>query len=204
MPTNSPVYAALASIAYPLFGKKLEPLIGIENLPTHGGYILAANHVDWLDGFYVSAAVGTTRHVPVNFLTGTNNYWWTTIAIQIPKDRSQLIPFVAKEIQQGKVVCNFPEGQRNTDRQLLPGKTGTVRLAAEAGVPIIPVGIQCDSAPSMSQAISNVFSNNHRVSIAFGAPISIQIPPGGISSEQLNAETERLMRAIAPLCNKQF
>lgn len=204
MPQNSPVYATLATIAYPFFRMKLEPLIGAEHLPKHGAYILAANHIDWLDGFYVAAAVDSVRHIPVHFLTASNNYWWTTIAVQIPEQKSEIIPHVVAELKSGKVICNFPEGKRNNEPQLLPGKTGTVRMAAEAGVPIIPVGIKASYGKNMGESISNLLSTAHRVTITFGPPISIQIPPEGITELWLREKTSYLMEVIAPLAEKGY
>ena len=78
------VFQTLKAVAYPVFRPKLKPLVGADHLPRQGGYILAANHVDWLDGFYIAAAVSAVRNVPVHFLTKSNNYWWTQVAIQIP------------------------------------------------------------------------------------------------------------------------
>ncbi len=49
----------------------------------------------------------------------------------------------AKELlEQGEVVCTYPEGTTNTGNgQLLEGHTGPIRLAIETQVPIIPIGI---------------------------------------------------------------
>jgi len=45
-------------------------------------------------------------------------------------------------LEQGKVVCTYPEGTTNLgDGQLLEGHTGPMRLAIETQVPIIPIGI---------------------------------------------------------------
>ena len=200
MAKTSPFYASLATLAYPLFRMKLEPLVGVEYLPRSGGYILAANHVDWLDGFYIAAAVDSVKHIPVHFLTTSNNYWWTTVTIQIPEVKSEIIPRVVAELKLGKVICNFPEGQRNGTSQLGLGKTGTVRMAAEAQVPIIPVGIKITGGKNMGESISNLLSTSHRVTIAFGEPILVPTRP--LSGEELQAETSRVMKAIAPLCAK--
>jgi 1-acyl-sn-glycerol-3-phosphate acyltransferase len=45
-------------------------------------------------------------------------------------------------LEQGEVVCTYPEGTTNLGGgELLEGHTGPIRLAIEAKVPIIPVGI---------------------------------------------------------------
>lgn len=197
-----PVYSALAPIVLPIFQRKITALTGIEHLPQAGGYIVACNHVDWLDGFYIVATIQKHRHVPIHFLTKSNNYWWTGIAAQIPNDRGAIIDSVVGQLHDGKVICNFPEGQRNADEILLPGKTGTVRIAAEASVPVIPVGITCDAGRNMGQSLQFLFSSKHPVKLRFGEPLQFSIPAGGITSDWLESETGRLMRAIALLADK--
>ncbi len=198
------VYATLSSIVYPVFNAKLPAVEGLDYLPSSGGYIIACNHVDWLDGFYIAAAVGRHRGVPVHFLTQSNNYWWTTVAVQIPAARGLIVDSSVPQLQHGQVICNFPEGERNVSSQLLIGKTGTVRMAATAGVPVIPAGIACEVGRNMGQSLRFLFSSRRQVQLKFGAPLTFNVPPGGITAEWLKNETGRLMRAIAPLANKRF
>lgn len=201
MPSPGFVYTVLSPAVFPILDRKTV-VEGAEHLPTEGGYILAPNHVDWLDGFYLSAALKKHRQLPINFLAKTNNYWWTGIAIQIPTDRSQVVSSMAEELRRGKVICNFPEGRRNTGTQLLPGKTGTVRMAAEAQVPVIPMGMVCEPGQTMGQSFHHLFSSKYPMTLHFGQPLRFHIPPRGISAEWLSFETERLMKAIASLANK--
>lgn len=198
----NPVYSVLSSIIYPVFNKKLDHVTGVDYLPSQGGYLIACNHVDWLDGFYITATTGKYRGVPTHFLTKSNNYWWTTIAVQIPDDRNTIIDQAVQQLRSGKVICNFPEGERNATPKLLLGKTGTVRMAAEAGVPVIPAGITCEAGRNMGQSIRFLFSNKYRINLSFGEPLRFNVPPTGITTEWLTNETTRLMRAIAPLCGK--
>ncbi len=199
---TSPIYIALSPIIFPLFQRKITLLSGTEHLPKSGGYILACNHVDWLDGFYIVATVGKHRRVPTYFLSKSNNYWWTGITAKIPNDRSKIIESAVSQLHRGKVICNFPEGVRNTTLTLLPGKTGTVRMAAEAGVPVVPVGITCDAGRTMGQSLQFLFSKQHPVSLAFGEPLMFPKPQGGLTSEWLAQETQRLMIAIGHLALK--
>lgn len=197
------VYATLSSLAYPIFNAKISTVDGAENLPPAGGYVIAANHVDWLDGFYIAAVVGSTRDIPVHFLTKTKNYWWTTVAIQIPTERHGAIVDTAVEaLQRGQVICNFPEGQRSTGAQLQPGKTGTVRMAALANVPVVPLGISLPDGKTMRQSILNIMTTGREVTIRFGTPLHFALPAGGMTETWLTTETRRLMAAIAPLAGK--
>ncbi|MFX1304310.1 MAG: 1-acyl-sn-glycerol-3-phosphate acyltransferase [Promethearchaeota archaeon] len=50
--------------------------------------------------------------------------------------------FARELLEQGEVVCTYPEGTTNPGGgQLLEGHTGPMRLAIETQVPIIPIGI---------------------------------------------------------------
>lgn len=199
------VYRALQKVGYPIFKPKLEAVHGTEHLPRKGGYVLAANHVDWLDGFYIATAIGLARHVPVYFLTKSNNYRWTTVTVQIPADRrASIVDAAAEYLQDGKIICNFIEGQRNTGRLLLPGKTGAVRMALAAGVPIVPVGITCRPGKTMAQSLMYLFSNKQAVRIHIGRAIHFgQADPATWSNEQLKEATGKVMESISHLSGKR-
>lgn len=50
--------------------------------------------------------------------------------------------YAKERLEEGRLVVVYPEGTTNTGGgQLLPGHTGSVRLAIDAKVPIIPVGV---------------------------------------------------------------
>lgn len=202
MSVSQTLYTTVKRLGYPLITPKLREVIGLEHLPRNGGYILAANHIDWLDGFYIAVAVGQARSVPVYFLSATNNYWWTSLTLKIPRERSAIIDQAAIYLHQGKVICNFPEGQRNPDRRLRAGKNGTVRLAIAAGAPVIPVGITCDYGRTMAQSIQHLVSRHHQVTLRFGQPLRFAQPTIGDHEQYIQTSTVSLMRAIALLAHK--
>lgn len=56
------------------------------------------------------------------------------------EDAGRLLADAAKRLKdEGVSVFFMPEGHRSKDDQLLPFKTGAFRLAAAAGVPVVPV-----------------------------------------------------------------
>jgi hypothetical protein len=153
----------------------------------------------------IAAAVGLANGRPVHFLSVSNNYWWTTATIQIPADqRSKIVDIARAHLKQGEVICNFIEGQRNHTGTLLPGKTGTVRMATAAGVPVVPLGITCSAGRNMGQSLLFLVTPRHTVSIAIGQPMRFTEPPGGATKEWLDQATRRLMEAIAILSGKKL
>ncbi len=199
------VYNSLSAVIYPMFLAKIKKTEGLENLPRRGGFLIAANHVDWLDGFYIAAAVGEYLNRPVYFLTKTNNYWWTTLTIQIPTSaRGTIVDTAVKQVTKGKIICNFPEGVRNDNKTLVPGKTGTARIAMMAGVPIIPLGISCDSGRTMAQSLLYALSAQHPVTLRVGPPLTFSRQRVDPAPADVRTATAAIMRAIAPLAGKSF
>lgn len=200
------VYATFNTILSPLLRKKLAEVSGAKFLPARGPYILAANHLDYLDGFYIAMAVYQARKHPVYFLTKTNNYWWTTATIPIDhRPRAESVDDALQYLRAGKVICNFIEGQRNPTRRLMPGKTGTARLALLANVPVVPVGVVGPSALNFVQSLASLITDRQNVSVHFGPEVNLDDYRGRpFEYRTLKEATDEIMRVIVPLCGKAY
>jgi len=122
---------------------------GTENIPAEGGLIIAANHQTYVDPFWVGSRVSR----PVRYLAWNEAFKWPLAgkvlellgAWPIVLDRGN--PTAHKRslqwLRAGGAVMIFPEGQRAyADAKLSRFKAGAVRLALEAGVPVLPVTIR--------------------------------------------------------------
>lgn len=200
------VYATFNKILSPLLKKKLAEVSGAEYLPRHGPYILAANHLDYLDGFYIAMAVYQARKHKVYFLTKTSNYWWTNATIPIEvRRRSESVDDALRHLRAGQVICNFIEGQRNSSRRLLPGKTGTARLALLANVPVAPVGIVGPSATNFTHSLASLITERANVAVHFGPEVDLDQWRGQPPDYRLmQAATDEVMRALVPLTGKAY
>lgn len=195
-------YPRLVEKIFPIFESALSGLEGAEQLPTDGGFIIASNHVDWLDGFFIGAAVWRARRRPVYFLTRSKYYWWSSVILPIPKQKRDIVEHAAAHVRDGKAIVIFPEGQRNPTNQLLPGKTGVVRTAMATGAPVVPLGLTCPAGRNVGQSLLRVLFHRQPVRVRIGPPLTFSAPSGQITNEWLHQETQRLMAAIAPLCGK--
>ena len=121
---------------------------GLENIPQHGGVIIAANHQTYFDPFWLSIPIKR----PIRYLAWSAAFNWPLIgrcigwwgAWPIALEGSDPAP-VRRSIQwlrDGGAVVIFPEGARSTSGELERFKAGAVRLALEADVPILPVTIK--------------------------------------------------------------
>jgi long-chain acyl-CoA synthetase len=126
---------------------------GLENLPDGGQFIIAPNHVSYLDAFVVAAAL------PRDVLRRT--YWagWTGAAFGNPLARlvsrlAQVVPvdperaglsslaFGAAVLARGQNLVWFAEGERSRTGILLPFKAGVGMLLDHYPVPVVPVYIR--------------------------------------------------------------
>lgn len=118
---------------------------GRENVPKHGGFILAPNHTSYLDPPLVSGFVRRRVHffakrelfdIPVFGMLLRGVYAHPIRRGGIDREALKLAVDLLK---QGKVVAVFPEGTRGSNENLLAPKAGIGRIAQDSGVPIMPV-----------------------------------------------------------------
>lgn len=199
-------YSAAKKILLPFFKNKFEEINGIENLPAKGPYLMAVNHVDYLDGFFISFVFEIKKGQDVYFLSKTKNYWWSAATLPIDsKDKQKSIAQAVNYLKTGKIICNFIEGQRNPERSLLEGKTGTIRIALVARQPVIPLGIISKVHKNYAAAVIDLIRGKHKVIINIGQPVTFDKYYGQEITKELVMElTSEVMRKIAPLCGKTY
>lgn len=126
-------------------------IIGLENLPRKGGFIIAANHQAEIDSLIIGAQLYRYR---VRFYTKAEYFGngpigaFLRLSGQIPVNRqdtrsaAQVIDIGRQVLEDGDVLGVFPEGTRSTDGRLHRGRLGAVQTAiAAAYAPIVPIGL---------------------------------------------------------------
>lgn len=120
---------------------------GIEHLPRSGPCLLVPNHQSLLDPLLLQGSLPRA----VDSMTKSTQFskgffrWILPRLHAFPVCRYRIDPqsvrVVLRRLEQGRVVCVYPEGERSWDGTLQPFRRGTLRLILRAGVPVIPVGI---------------------------------------------------------------
>lgn len=120
-------------------------IIGKENIPKDGPYVLAGNHTKWLDPVMLVSVAGKNQ---VHFLA-KEEMWhgkgWIVVKAMgcIPvnrkiHDKDALIK-AYEYLNNGSCIGIFPEGTINrTDDIIMPFKIGAVKMASVTGAPIVP------------------------------------------------------------------
>jgi 1-acyl-sn-glycerol-3-phosphate acyltransferase len=121
---------------------------GKENIPRHGGGILATNHLGFMDAplLYIIirrddfSALVAKKHRKNPFLRWLVN---SVGGIWLNRDEAdtQAVRLASSHLKNGGLLGLAPEGTRSKSGALLPAKTGMAYLADKGGVPIYPVAI---------------------------------------------------------------
>ena len=119
---------------------------GDKHIPRHGGAILAMNHIGYLDFALIGTAVLPTDRL-VRFMAKKEIFDHKLAGplmrgmrhINVDRDNGSA-SFVAalRALRSGEVVGIFPEGTISKSFEIKELKSGAVRLAMGAGVPVIP------------------------------------------------------------------
>jgi 1-acyl-sn-glycerol-3-phosphate acyltransferase len=123
--------------------------VGVENVPTSGGVILAANHQTYFDPFWLGAPVP----LHARFLAWDKVFEWPVAGklmrllgawpLQTQKGDRRAIRRSLQWLRAGGALVIFPEGGRAfSDGLMQEFKVGAARLALEANVPILPITIR--------------------------------------------------------------
>ena len=123
-----------------------------DKLPKRGAFILAPNHYSEIDPLVVGVVMWKLGRMP-HFLAKASIFkipvvgYLAKVSGQIPVERAGVArgndPLAAatRIADQGLAVVVYPEGTLTRDPDLWPmrGKTGAVRMALEANIPVIPL-----------------------------------------------------------------
>ncbi|MBA3967696.1 MAG: AMP-binding protein, partial [Nitrospirales bacterium] len=140
------IIGSFSRIAFPLTVR------GLKHLPKEGPFILAANHLSFIDPFMILGTVPRSTFTQLYtlgwepFFRSPFRRWIARVGHVIPVGPETPLAIVLKTsvalLRSGKSLLIFPEGERSLDGKLLPFKKGLGVLACELNVPIIPVKIE--------------------------------------------------------------
>jgi 1-acyl-sn-glycerol-3-phosphate acyltransferase len=176
--TYPPVIAA-ARVAFKALALRLETT-GAEHVPRQGGAVLAFNHVSYVDFIFGGLAARPSKRL-VRFMAKRELF---DHKVSGPIMRSLHHINVDREdgtgsyqtaldyLAAGEVVGLFPEATISRSFELKEFKSGTVRMASEAEVPLIPV-ILWGTQRIYTKDHPRDFSRGKAITISVGAPIDL-------------------------------
>ena len=177
-----PVYSPVILVAKGAFkGLDLQlDVRGAENVPRTGGAVLASNHVSYLD--FIFAGLGAHPSGRYVRFMAKDSIWDNKIAgplmrgmKHIPVDRNagaESYRVALEALRAGEVVGIFPEATISRSFEIKDFKVGAVRLAQQAGVPLIPE-IVWGTQRLMTKGRPRDFSRGKAISVTVGTPIHV-------------------------------
>src|SRR5580700_4452136 len=189
---------------------------GRERVPARGGALLVPNHVSMADAVLLIAAIDR----PVRFLMFKGSYDHPLVkpfarilgvipisSDQGPREMIHSLRRATQALQDGELVCIFPEGQMTRIGQMMPFRRGMERIIKGVDVPIIPVNLDGVWGSIFSFAGGRFLWKLPRhlpypVRVTFGAPMpsTASAQEARQAVQNLGAEAfERRKRHMRPL-----
>ena len=190
-----------AKTAFRLLGQRFV-MTSTEHVPRKGGVLLAVNHIGYVDFIYGGLAANPSGR-KVRFMAKREIFDHPVggpvmrSMHHIRVDRGEGVASYDQAIEylrNGEAVGIFPEATISRSFVLKEFKTGAVRIAAEAGVPLVPV-VLWGTQRMMTKDHPRDFSRGTTIAITVGAPLH---PTG----EDPVAETTQLREVMSALLDE--
>ena len=190
---------------------------GLSNVPRTGGAILAANHLSVADQLFLGSVVDRQVHYWAKeeyfHLPGLKGkamaglmHGLGTIPVHREGGRAALnaLDDAVPVLKSGELVGVFPEGTRSPDGRLYRGRTGVARLAMQAGVPVVPVGILgTEKIQPKGHTIPRLaMLGRSGVIVKFGTPLDFSHRTDDRST--MRAITDEIMTEIQKLSGQEY
>ena len=184
---------------FKVLGQKIT-VTGAENIPREGGALMAFNHIGYVDFVYGGFAAQPAGGRLVRFMAKKEVFDHPVggpimrSLHHVPVDRGDGIGsfhHAVELLKQGELVGIFPEATISRAMELKGFKNGAVRIAATAGVPVIPV-VLWGTQRMMTKDHPKDFKRGKSIHIHVGKPYI----PGG---EDAHADTDALHAIMAEL-----
>jgi acyl carrier protein len=149
---------------------------GLESIPP-GPVILAPNHTSYLDALVLVALLGPRPYAFIAkreflgnplmrlLLTGFGCVFVERFDVKEAAGHAEELAGAARA---GQSLAIFPEGTLQRRAGLMPFRTGAFQVAAQAGLPVVPVALR--GVRSVLRD-GTWYARRHPVAVTFGAPI---------------------------------
>ena len=180
-----PVYSAALGVGLTLMKfLRVKPTVhGVENIPAEGGAVLAITHFGYMDFVLAEWTVWRHNRRHVRFMATKAAFDKPVVGSLMRGMRHISVDMSAgaeayrnavDALRDGEMLGVFPEGGVNASYTVRELKTGAARMAAEAGVPVIPIAIWGGHRLKTKTAKSS-FGDKFGLPVLFliGSPISV-------------------------------
>ena len=178
-------------------------VLGADRIPRTGGAVLAINHVGYFDFTYAGYAALARKRV-VRFMAKQEVFAHPVAGPllrgmhHIPVDRSlgaASYTAAVGALAAGELVGVFPEATISRSFELKDFKSGAARMAAEAGVPLLPVVIWGSQRVWTKDRPKRLGRTRTPITVSVGEPVATGPDPAGVTARLRERMTEQLHAA---------
>ncbi|MGQ0667964.1 MAG: MFS transporter, partial [Nitrospiraceae bacterium] len=159
-------------------------IVDQHHVPQSGGALLVPNHMSFVDGLLLMASLDRPIRFVVDAAFATHPLFkWLMTAMNVipiasaggPRMILRALRSAGQALNEGELVCIFPEGQITRTGTLLPFRRGFERIVKGRTVPIIPVHLDRVWGSIFSFSRGRFVSKwperiPYPVTVSFGAP----------------------------------
>lgn len=184
-------------------------LVGIENLPEKGGFVIASNHLGRLDTAMLFFAVDrkdiilpTAEKYKDHWLYGPLTRAVGGFFIDRFNPDISAVREVLKRMKDGGVLVIAPEGTRSKTEALQEGKPGVVFFATRTGVPVVPVAMTGTEDCGVVENLKHF--RRSEIVVRAGEPFMLQPARGEDREKVLQESADEIMCRIASMLPEPY
>lgn len=202
MDLTYPVIVAAAKTWFKVSAMDIH-MTGAEHIPTEGGALVAVNHVSYVD-YLMGGYPGAQRGRYIRFMAKKEifdsplggPFMRSFGHLEVDREAGAASMRTAVDaLRKGELVGIFPEATISQSFLIKELKTGAVRIAADAGVPLIPL-VVWGTQRILAKGRKIDLSRHHRIDIEVGEPMH----PTGEDPAAETAELKRRMEEMLERC----
>ncbi len=184
-------------------------VIGKENVPETGAYVIATNHLGLIDATLVYYAIDrwdlfvptAEKRQEIWFYRWLSKYLNLIFIDRFNPDPKAMRKMITL-MEEGNILVIAPEGTRSPVGSMQEGKPGVSYLAAKLNRPIIPVGLGGTEDKEIIDNLKHL--RRSHITIRAGTPFTLPPLPKHGRSEALKADTDEIMCRIAALIEPKY
>lgn len=217
-PIDSSITPLISTLTFGgrIFGRAMSRITvegAIDEIPTEGPLILAANHASNLDAVVLGSWLIPRLGRRIHWLGKKEMFDWPIVGWMarnggiIPVDRgaadAEAFRLAQRILVAGEVLMVFPEGTRSPTGELQRPKDGLAMLALRSNAWIVPIGISnSDRVWPKGRPVPKIGGH---VTMRVGEPfrLSDELPAGLDRKSQKAASTDLIMHRIAALLDER-
>jgi 1-acyl-sn-glycerol-3-phosphate acyltransferase len=167
---------------------------GIDRMPKEGGFVLAVNHLHWIDiGIVGSLSPRNLSYVAKAEVARPPLGWYLeihgTILVRRGESDRDAVRAMREYARAGRAVALFVEGTRQKSGRPGHAQPGAAMVAIQEGVPVVPAAVYGTQFWKLG--------NFAPCSLALGEPFLLEgYPRGGRGYKEASLEIERRINVL--------